>query len=78
MMGTRRSSPDGAADGWPWLAAGLAVAGLGAALDAYGYWPGILIEDSRAQYPQAVRSAFEDWHPPLTGLLLWQQSAAYQ
>lgn len=64
-MDTRRSSPEGEADGWPWLAGILAVAGLGAALDAYGYWPGILIEDSRAQYTQAVRNAFEDWHPPL-------------
>src|SRR5258708_13870483 len=64
-MGTRRTLLEGAADRWPWLAVILGVAGLGAALDAYGYWPGIMIDDARWQYQQAVDNAFEDWHPPL-------------
>jgi len=32
---------------------------------AYAYWPGIMIDDARWQYQQAVDNAYEDWHPPL-------------
>lgn len=46
---------------WPvWLAS---LAGL--ALIARAFWPGIMIDDARWQYQQAVDNAFEDWHPPL-------------
>lgn len=43
----------------------LAIIILGFGLIAYGYWPGIIIDDARWQYQQAVDNAFEDWHPPL-------------
>ena len=43
----------------------LAVVILGFGLIAYGYWPGIMIDDARWQYQQAVDNAYEDWHPPL-------------
>jgi len=45
------------------LIAAIVLAGL--ALVAYGYWPGIMIDDARWQYQQAVDNAYEDWHPPL-------------
>jgi MFS family permease len=47
------------------LAAILLVVGGGLAIVAYGYWPGIMIDDARWQYQQAVDNAYEDWHPPL-------------
>lgn len=43
----------------------LALTGLGALLIAYGYWPGIMIDDARWQYQQAIDNSYEDWHPPL-------------
>src|SRR6476646_6318271 len=42
---------------------GIVIVGFG--LIAYGYWPGIMIDDARWQYQQAVDNAYEDWHPPL-------------
>jgi hypothetical protein len=45
------------------LIAGIIILGFG--LIAYGYWPGIMIDDARWQYQQAVDNAYEDWHPPL-------------
>ncbi len=42
----------------------LVIIGLGAAL-VLGYWPGIMIDDARWQYQQALDNAYEDWHPPL-------------
>jgi hypothetical protein len=47
------------------LLAILAVAAVGFAVIAYGYWPGVMIDDARWQYQQAVDNAYEDWHPPL-------------
>jgi hypothetical protein len=41
----------------------LALAGF--ALVAWAYWPGVMIDDARWQYQQAVDNAYEDWHPPL-------------
>lgn len=38
---------------------------LGFGLIVHGYWPGIMIDDARWQYQQAVDNAYEDWHPPL-------------
>ncbi|MBW0006916.1 MAG: hypothetical protein JO335_04290, partial [Sphingomonas sp.] len=40
------------------IAAGIAIVGI-------GYWPGIMIDDARWQYQQAIDNAYEDWHPPL-------------
>jgi hypothetical protein len=42
---------------------GIVIVGFG--LVAYAYWPGIMIDDARWQYQQAVDNAYEDWHPPL-------------
>lgn len=42
-----------------------AIVALGFGLVAYGYWPGIVIDDTRWQYQQVVDNAYEDWHPPL-------------
>ena len=47
------------------LALILGIVVLGFCLIAYGYWPGIMIDDARWQYQQAVDNAYEDWHPPL-------------
>jgi hypothetical protein len=48
-----------------WLVAILGIAALGMTLDLLGYWPGVMIDDARWQYQQAVDNAFEDWHPPV-------------
>ena len=37
---------------------------LGFGLIASAYWPGIMIDDARWQYQQAVDNSYEDWHPP--------------
>lgn len=42
-----------------------AVIALGIGLTLYAFWPGVMIDDARWQYQQAVDNAFEDWHPPL-------------
>lgn len=42
-----------------------AIVAFGFAAVAYGYWPGVMIDDARWQYQQAVDNAYEDWHPPL-------------
>ena len=42
-----------------------AIIAIGLVVVARGYWPGIMIDDARWQYQQAVDNAFEDWHPPL-------------
>lgn len=55
----------GAAPRRLWLAVALAASALGAAVTLFAYWPGILIDDSRWQYQQAIDGAYEDWHPPL-------------
>jgi hypothetical protein len=47
------------------LAIILALVVLGPAFVAYAYWPGIMIDDARWQYQQALDNAYEDWHPPL-------------
>ena len=41
------------------------IAGLGFGVVACAYWPGVMIDDARWQYQQAVDNAYEDWHPPL-------------
>ena len=43
----------------------IAIVALGFALVAYAYWPGVMIDDARWQYQQAVDNSYEDWHPPL-------------
>ena len=43
----------------------MGIASLGAALILLGFWPGIMIDDARWQYQQALDNAYEDWHPPL-------------
>jgi hypothetical protein len=53
----------------------LAIASLGAALICYAYWPGIMIDDARWQYQQAVDNAYEDWHPPIMAWV-WRQLIA--
>ncbi len=47
------------------LAASIAVEVLGVAAILYASWPGVMIDDARWQYQQAVDNAYEDWHPPL-------------
>ena len=47
------------------LAIILAIVTLGFVLVAYGYWPGVMIDDARWQYQQVVDNTYEDWHPPL-------------
>ena len=45
------------------VAGGVSLLGLMTLLSAY--WPGVMIDDARWQYQQAVDNAYEDWHPPL-------------
>src|SRR6478672_2691796 len=45
---------------------------LAVTMVSVGYWPGIMIDDARWQYQQAVDNAYEDWHPPLMAWL-WRQ-----
>jgi hypothetical protein len=45
------------------VACGLSLLGPVTILSAY--WPGVMIDDARWQYQQAVDNAYEDWHPPL-------------
>lgn len=47
---------------------------LGFALVACAYWPGVMIDDARWQYQQAVDNQFEDWHPPLMAWV-WRRLA---
>lgn len=49
-----------------------AIVVVGFGLVAYGYWPGIMIDDTRWQYQQVVDNAYEDWHPPLMAWI-WRQ-----
>jgi len=41
------------------------IIAVGLATVVHGYWPGIMIDDARWQYQQAVDNTYEDWHPPL-------------
>jgi hypothetical protein len=52
----------------------LAILPLGFGLVAYAYWPGVMIDDARWQYQQAVDNAYEDWHPPLMAWV-WRRLA---
>lgn len=47
------------------LLAILAITSIGFALLVSAYWPGVMIDDARWQYQQAVDNAYEDWHPPM-------------
>jgi hypothetical protein len=38
---------------------------IGFLVVASGFWPGVMIDDARWQYQQAVDNAYEDWHPVL-------------
>jgi len=58
---------------WLWTVLALIVGGF--ALIALAYWPGVMIDDARWQYQQAVDNAFEDWHPPLMAWL-WRRLMA--
>lgn len=49
----------------PYAAIVIAIVALGAVCLAYAYWPGVMIDDARWQYQQAVDNKYEDWHPPL-------------
>lgn len=56
---------------WPGFA--LAAAMLAAAsIQAWAYWPGIMIYDAIRQYGQALSGHFDDWHPPAFEWL-WRQ-----
>jgi len=68
VSAVRPSSPTSRA----WLWAALAVVAGGFALIACAYWPGVMIDDARWQYQQAVDNAFEDWHPPIMAWV-WRQ-----
>src|SRR6185369_2134282 len=50
------------------------ILALGFAVVAYAYWPGVMIDDARWQYQQAVDNAYEDWHPPLMAWI-WRRMA---
>lgn len=52
--------------------AALIVILLAVAVVSSGYWPGIMIDDARWQYQQAVDNSYEDWHPPLMAWI-WRQ-----
>ena len=52
----------------------LAVLVLGFAVVAFAYWPGVMIDDARWQYQQAVDNSYEDWHPPLMAWI-WRRMA---
>lgn len=54
------------------LALAAAISVLGLAVISYSYWPGIMIDDARWQYQQAIDNSFEDWHPPLMAWV-WRQ-----
>ena len=62
---------------WLPLAIIFAVALLGALIIARAYWPGIMIDDARWQYQQALDNAFEDWHPPLMAWIWRKLSFAW-
>lgn len=47
------------------VAAALVAPALGMTLTAWAYWPGMMIDDSRWQYQQALDGRYDDWHPPL-------------
>ena len=52
----------------------LASSRSASALVAYAYWPGVMIDDARWQYQQAVDNSYEDWHPPLMAWV-WRRLA---
>ena len=52
----------------------LGIAAIGAALVFIAYWPGVMIDDARWQYQQAVDNSYEDWHPPLMAWV-WRRLA---
>lgn len=52
----------------------VAVLVLGFAVVVYAYWPGVMIDDARWQYQQAVDNSYEDWHPPLMAWI-WRRMA---
>lgn len=54
------------------LLAALVIIAAGFALVLLAYWPGVMIDDARWQYQQAVDNAFEDWHPPIMAWV-WRQ-----
>ncbi len=45
--------------------AAVATIVLAVVVVSVGYWPGIMIDDTRWQYQQSVDNSYEDWHPPL-------------
>lgn len=53
----------------PTLAATMLAAAL---IQAWAYWPGIMIYDAIRQYGQALSGHFDDWHPPAFEWL-WRQ-----
>lgn len=54
-----------AASSRAWRIAALSLGLLGFVAILFAYWPGIMIDDARWQYQQAVDNSYEDWHPPL-------------
>jgi hypothetical protein len=48
-----------------WLVAALGLPALGLAASFAAWWPGIMIDDARWQYQQAIDGEYDDWHPPL-------------
>jgi len=52
--------------------ASLGVMALAIVVVGAGYWPGIMIDDARWQYQQAIDNSYEDWHPPLMAWI-WRQ-----
>ena len=52
----------------------LLIVALGFAVVACAYWPGVMIDDARWQYQQAVDNSYEDWHPPLMAWI-WRRMA---
>lgn len=62
---TAKTPLEGRKSDWLALALIFAIASLGALIIARAYWPGIMIDDARWQYQQALDNAYEDWHPPL-------------
>lgn len=70
MLQTSRPLGSRSIRGWGGLLG--AIMALGAAVEAWAYWPGLMTWDAIRQYGQAIDGDFDDWHPPAMEWL-WRQ-----
>ena len=72
---TGRPRPISAPEARTAFASLLLLLTLGAAAQAYAYWPGLMTWDAIRQYGQALDGDYDDWHPPAMEWL-WRQMTA--